>query len=65
MQRITLSIPEAAKVLGISKNSAYAAAMRGEIPTVKIGSRILVPRAALEEWLKVTIGNNLQGAHGK
>lgn len=38
----TQSIDEAAKELGIGRNQAYAAARRGEIPTIKIGKRILV-----------------------
>jgi excisionase family DNA binding protein len=50
-QRVTLNLPEAAKQLGISRGAAYAAAGRGEIPTVRIGKRLLVPRAALERLL--------------
>lgn len=49
--RETVSIPEVAKVLGISKNLAYAAAARGEIPTIKVGHRVLVPKAALDQLL--------------
>lgn len=48
---LTVSIPEAAKLLGISRNLAYLAAARGEIPTLKVGRRVLVPRAALDEVL--------------
>jgi excisionase family DNA binding protein len=36
----TQTIAEAAKELGIGKNQAYAAARRGEIPTIRIGNRI-------------------------
>ena len=43
---------EAAEALGISRNKGYMAARRGEIPTIKIGKRILVPRAALERMLQ-------------
>jgi len=39
--------PEAAKLLRIGKNAAYEAARRGEIPTFKIGKRILVYKAVL------------------
>jgi excisionase family DNA binding protein len=49
---VTLTIPQAAKRLGVSRNSAYQAARRGEIPTIKIGKRILVPVAALERKLE-------------
>ncbi len=46
-----LTIPETAKILRIGRNSAYEAARRGQIPTVKIGKRLLVPRKALEHLL--------------
>lgn len=48
----TLSIVEAAKRLGIGRNQAYEAAQRGEIPNIKIGKRILVPRLAFERMLE-------------
>ncbi len=45
-------MPEAAKVLGIGRAAAYEAARTGQIPTIKIGKRILVPMDALEQLLK-------------
>jgi excisionase family DNA binding protein len=50
-ERGTLSIPAAARRLGISRNGAYAAARAGTIPTIRIGNRILVPRAKWEAML--------------
>ena len=47
----TQTIDEAAKELGIGINQAYAAAKRGEIPTIKIGKRILVLREPLKRML--------------
>lgn len=47
----TLSIPAAAKRLGIGRNQAYEAARRGELPIIKIGKRILVITAKLDEML--------------
>jgi excisionase family DNA binding protein len=47
----TLKIEEAAKVLGMSRNTAYDAVKSGQLPTVKIGRRFLVPKAALERML--------------
>ena len=41
-------------MLGIGKNLAYEAVERGEIPTVRIGGRILVPLSALEKMLTGT-----------
>jgi excisionase family DNA binding protein len=46
-QRLTWTLPEVARLLGISKDSAYEAAHRGELPVQVIGRRMLVPRAAL------------------
>ena len=45
--RLTWTVTEAAKLLGISPTSAYEAARRGELPVRVIGRRLLVPRAAL------------------
>ena len=50
-QRRTCSVPEAAEALGLCRKGAYDAAKRGEIPTIKIGKRVLVPLAALEKLL--------------
>jgi len=51
VDRLTLTVEEAAASLGISRASAYEAVRRGEIPAIRIGRRILVPRAALERFL--------------
>ena len=53
----TLSIPEAGKLYyGLSKNGSYAAADRGDIPTIRIGRLRRVPIAAMERMLE-TAGN--------
>lgn len=52
-QRV-LSVTEAARILRISRNLAYASVMRGEIPSFKVGKRILIPRIALERLLADT-----------
>ena len=54
--RQTLTIDEAVRLLGISRNSGYEAVRRGDFPVkvIRVGSRILVPRAALEELLNAS-----------
>lgn len=47
----TLTVPEAAERLGISRNAGYEAVKRGELPSIKIGKLILIPRAAFERML--------------
>src|SRR6266516_368658 len=49
--RHTLTVIEAARLLGISRNSAYEAVRQGEIPSVRIGRRIIVPLHALDQLL--------------
>ncbi len=51
MERKTLTVPESAKALGIGRAAAYEGARTGQIPTIRIGKRILVPVAALERML--------------
>ena len=55
-ERLTMNVPEAGKVLGISRATAYAMARSGQLPTIRLGKRILVPRQALERLLAETRG---------
>lgn len=48
---LTITIVEAAKRLRIGRNQAYDAARNGELPTIRIGKRWLVPTAALDRML--------------
>ncbi len=50
-ERLTLTVEEAAKLLGIGRQLAYDRVKTGEIPVIKIGRRLLVPRSALEKLL--------------
>lgn len=50
-ERLTLTIEETAKLLGIGRQLAYERVKTGDIPVIKIGRRLLVPRSALEKLL--------------
>jgi excisionase family DNA binding protein len=52
MQNATITVEEAGKALGVCRNTAYAAVKAGEIPSIKIGRRVLVPRIAFERMLE-------------
>ena len=54
--RLCLSVPEAAALLGISRNLAYEMAKQGQLPVVKFGRRLLVPKVALEKMLSEVKG---------
>ena len=47
----TVSVQEAAELLGISRNHAFRCVQRGEIPSVRVGRRILIPAAYLDRVL--------------
>jgi excisionase family DNA binding protein len=51
-EKLTLTVEETAKLLGLSRNSAYQGIATGEIPHIKVGKRILIPRKALEKILE-------------
>lgn len=49
--RLTLTVEEAARLLGISRALAYELVARGEVPSIRLGRRIVVPRRALDTML--------------
>ena len=50
-EKLTLSVEEAGKLLGVSRQVAYQLIHRSDFPTLDIGRRILVPKKQLEEWM--------------
>jgi hypothetical protein len=48
---LTTTVPIAGRLLGLSRNKAYEAAARGEIPTLRFGKRIVVPTVPLRRML--------------
>ena len=50
-KRLCITVPEAAEMLGISRNFAYELVNRGELPYIKLGKRKLIPIIALEKKL--------------
>jgi excisionase family DNA binding protein len=59
--RLCIKVTEAAKMLGISRNFAYELIRQGKLPYVKLGKRLLIPKAALEKML--VQGVNHEGTH--
>ncbi len=55
-----LTVAEAAALLRIGRGQAYDLVRQGVIPAVRLGRRIVVPRAALERWLAVSAGGGDQ-----
>ena len=51
VERLTVTVEEAAVMLGISRTTAYGCASRNEIPTVRLGRRLVVPLTRLAAML--------------
>jgi len=53
-QRLVYTVPEAGRLLGLGRNAAYDAAKRGDIPTLRIGRLLLVPKIPFHRMLGMT-----------
>ncbi|MBT9143385.1 MAG: putative DNA-binding proteinA [Dehalococcoidia bacterium] len=51
-ETLVLSVPEAGRLLGLSRSTSYALANSGELPCLRLGRRLVVPKAALEKLLE-------------
>jgi excisionase family DNA binding protein len=60
-EKLVYNVAEVAKLLGLGKTSAWEAIWRGEIPHLKIGRRVLIPREALEKFLAQAGSRNKNG----
>ncbi len=57
MKPLVTSIPRAGRALGLGRYAAYEAARRGQLPTIELGRRKVVPVRALEEMLGLEPGS--------
>jgi len=53
---LMLSVPDVAKVLGISRAGAYELAHSKEFPSMKVGSRIIIPKDKFLLWIEKQCG---------
>lgn len=53
---LMLSVPEMAAALGISRAGAYELARSEGFPALRIGTRIVIPKDELREWIKRNMG---------
>ncbi len=52
VERLCLTVPEAAAMLGLSRNFTYELVKQKQLPVIKFGKRLLIPRAALAKMLE-------------
>ena len=65
VQRLTYSIEEVSRILGISRSHAYEAVRIGEIPCLRIGHRQLIPKQAVDEMLSNTTNPSSQPSNSR
>lgn len=51
IERLAYTVTEAAVLLGIGRTHAYALAKTGDLPTVNLGRRVVVPKSRLDAML--------------
>jgi excisionase family DNA binding protein len=51
IERATLTVEEAGRLLGVGRQAAYEGVRTGAIPALRIGRRLVVPRPALDRLL--------------
>jgi excisionase family DNA binding protein len=59
--RDVFTLEEVSQILGLSRPATYTAVKKGEITTVKLGSRLIVPRCRLERLLEGTLEPRASG----
>lgn len=50
--KLTLSVPEAARIVGVSQSKMYEIVKIKGFPTIHIGRRLLVSTKGLERWIE-------------
>ena len=50
-ESITISVAEAAKILGISRPTMYKLMHRADFPQLRVGRRMLIPVDDLRQWV--------------
>lgn len=50
-RKTSITVEAAGRILGIGRSLAYAGVRSGEIPSIKIGGRIIVPVAPIRKML--------------
>lgn len=60
-ESLTFTVSEAARVLGISRTTAYECVRTGELRAVRLGRRLVIPKIAITELLEGSIAPTSPG----
>lgn len=62
--RATVSVEEVASLLGLGRTATYEAIRRGQVPSRRLGRRLVVPVPALLQWLGVAVSPSRDDGSG-
>ena len=51
-EKLTVTVPEAAAMVSVSRSTGYELVARGEWPSITIGRSVRVPVESLKDWVK-------------
>lgn len=54
-EKLTCSVPEMARLLGVSKTTGYELVKTPGFPAITVGKRVLIYRAGLDRWLEAQV----------
>ncbi len=57
IDKLALSVTEAAALLGVSRPTMYSLIRRADFPAFKVGTRTLISKVGLEAWVAQQVGN--------
>jgi excisionase family DNA binding protein len=66
IQPLTVTVEQAAKLLGIGRSTAYELVHTGDIPSLRLGRRLVVPIAAFHDFIgspRLRSSTEFTGAH--
>jgi len=52
LEPLLLRATEAAKLLGLGRSKVFAMVAAGELPVIRLGRSVRIPRQALERWIR-------------
>ena len=52
LEPLLLRAPEVARLLGLGRSKVFAMVAAGELPVIRIGRSVRIPRQALERWIR-------------
>lgn len=60
MEKLVYTVNETAQILNIGMNKAYELVQQHQIPNLRVGRKILIPKQSLEKWLAKSSVKDLQ-----